>query len=246
MGISNQYRWFSYWNAHWCWISPSLTPSGSGQEAFRLRHNQQLPAWEPKTAQRLGLWIPKNILFFFGKINVWDHMRSYLVGGAITILKNISQWLSHIWYGKKCLTPPTGYDFMEKGLRISRTWDWKCFQQRPMKFWCLPSNGTLTHPQNNDGNRFRITMSHHKESCLLFAIFRIRGQWLWRSRYNTNKMNEQYSKTWNIELHYIITVITYNLYININSANVSITIWRFPKVGVPPVLIHLKDGCATK
>ena len=110
----------------------------------------------------------------------------------------------------------------------------------------LPSNGTLTHPQNNDGNRFRITMSHHKESCLLFAIVRIRGQWLWRSRYNTNKMNEQYSKTWNIELHYIITVITYNTYININSANMSINIWRFPKVGVPPVLIHLMDGCATK
>ena len=127
---TNQYRWFSYWNAHWCWISPSLTP------IIRLRAGSISAAAQPTAAslgtrkQRLGLWIPKNMWFFFGKINIWDHMRSYLVGGAITILKNISQWLSHIWNGRKCLTPPTRYVFMEKGLRISRTWDRKWFQQQ--------------------------------------------------------------------------------------------------------------------
>jgi hypothetical protein len=96
-------------------VSPGCdTVSSIGTDA--TNHTTHKPT-TVSTNLKLQLVEPAMILFVRGgikfsgtEIEISIHYITGLVGGAITILKNISQWegLSHIlWTNEKCFKPPT-------------------------------------------------------------------------------------------------------------------------------------------
>ena len=196
--------------------------SGSGQEAFRLRHNQQLPAWEPKTTAR-ALDSKEHVVFLWENQH-WDHIWLVVQQPSWKILVNdypIYEMEKNVWHHQPdMISWRRDWELQDKGLKMisATTWDlttdevWQVYPQ--MAPW--PTLKTTMET----GLELLCPTTKNRVCCLPFFVF-VGSDFEGPGTIQTKWMSN--SKTWNMELH-CITVITYNRYININSANMSITI----------------------